>query len=94
MTLDFIRKSASPQPTKTEEKAPEAATNSELPKIEHLEPIQPEAIVNQVNGDESNKSAEEGKTPNRSPSPFGKRFTNIFKVSNLNSHKNDCVLLI
>ncbi|GAB5589590.1 hypothetical protein Unana1_04490 [Umbelopsis nana] len=76
-------KSASPQPNKTEEQVPEA-TNTELPKIEHLEPIQPEAIVNQVTTDEAAKAVDEGKTPIRSSSPFGKRFTNIFKFSKSN----------
>ncbi|KAI8575426.1 hypothetical protein K450DRAFT_261969 [Umbelopsis ramanniana AG] len=74
-------KSGSPQP-KAEESATET-TNTELPKIEHLEPIQPETIVNQVGSEEAPK-AEETKAPARSTSPFGKRFTNMFKFSKNN----------
>ncbi|KAG2181203.1 hypothetical protein INT43_008785 [Umbelopsis isabellina] len=79
----FTRKTSSPQ-TKTEEPASEP-TNTELPKIEHLEPIQPETIVNQVDSStEAPKAVEEPKVPNRSSSPFGKRLTNIFKFSKSN----------
>lgn len=80
LTLPPHLKNSSPQ-TKTEEPASEP-TNTELPKIEHLEPIQPETIVNQVDSTaEAPKAVEEPKIPNRSSSPFGKRLTNIFKVS-------------
>ncbi|KAJ2960018.1 hypothetical protein NQZ79_g4630 [Umbelopsis isabellina] len=79
----FTRKTSSPQ-TKTEEPASEP-TNTELPKIEHLEPIQAETIVNQVDSTaEAPKAVEETKVPNRSTSPFGKRLTNIFKFSKSN----------
>ncbi|KAH8552920.1 hypothetical protein BGW37DRAFT_487699 [Umbelopsis sp. PMI_123] len=82
LNLLFSRaKPASLQP-KAEEPAADA-TKTELPKIEHLDPIQPETIVNQISSEESPK-AEDSKPPARSSSPFGKRFTNIFKVSHHN----------